>query len=160
MNKRKFVFDIGPPLLASDLNVLIGLKKKKIIESIPEPKFDVSDVELIKQAVFENEGIRLPPASNLNQHPDLVFGREPIKAEIEDIQLYAEDRNVKKVTEKVLSLVRGAPLIKPKLPTEQELATLKRRADRVQAAKDKVISRNVGPQPKSIFDELKELDEI
>jgi hypothetical protein len=75
MNKRKFVFDIGPPLLASDLNVLIGLKKKKIIESIPEPKFDVSDVESIKQAVFENEGIRLPPASNLNQHPDLVFGR-------------------------------------------------------------------------------------
>jgi hypothetical protein len=130
MKKRKFIFEIGPPLLASDLNRLIGLNKKKI-KKIIEPKFDVLDIESIKQAVFENEGINLPPVSNLNQHLDLVFGREPIKAELEDIKIYAEDRNIKKLTEKVLSLTRGTQLIKPKQPTEKELATQKRRAERV-----------------------------
>ena len=58
--------------------------------------------------------------------------------------------------EKVLS---RALLIKPR-QTEKKMASQKQRAEKVQNAKDKVISRNVGPQPKSIFDELKELDEI
>jgi hypothetical protein len=88
---------------------LIGLKQKRpkieIVPEIdteiePELELDLSDVDAIKEAVFKNEGLA-PPVVDLAQHPSLFLGREPLKSELEDIKLYAEDKNIKKLTEKV-----------------------------------------------------------
>jgi hypothetical protein len=96
---------------------LIGLKQKRPkIEIVPEIEtvlpaveksvvetkieLDLSDIDSIKEAVFKNEGLTSPVA-DLAQYPLLFLGRKPLKSELEDIKLYAEDKNIKKLTEKV-----------------------------------------------------------
>ncbi len=86
----------------------------------------------------------------------MFLGREPLKSELEDIKLYVvyeeeleDNKNIKKLTEKVLSLTQQAPLVKPKQLSEKEiqaLETQKRRQQRIQRRKDKVEARNIGPK--------------
>ncbi len=114
---KRPIFVIGPPLLQSDVSILIGLKQKRPkIEIVPEIEtvlpaveksvvetkieLDLSDIDSIKEAVFKNEGLTSPVA-DLAQYPLLFLGRKPLKSELEDIKLYAEDKNIKKLTEKV-----------------------------------------------------------
>jgi hypothetical protein len=139
--KQKTLFGvIGRPLIENDVSQLIGLKKRKLetapmIESTPE--LDITDVEAVKNAVFHNKGLA-PPISDLAKHDSVVYGRDPTQSELDDIKFYAEDKNVQKLTEKILQLTRSAPLVKPKQLSEKELQALevqKRRQARVQSAK-------------------------